>query len=250
MPNGSDAVHNAEALVPATAEKVEKMAALSADPKKSFLEMHPMIEELRRTWAALDAGLAALPRQEVKRVRAAQQPRMSAAAHALCMNLVTAKMRDRAAGIFPPPKIELKADTLGDRFAVAILKADYVGACALMAPWLQNRWTDETLRLRVEEECAAIGKGFEMDPPPPPAEYEIGSNPMSIAELRDEYFVNEDPIPAEITEENFVAWVPVTITPDADDSWLTDIGYLLAPYLITVRDSGQEKIGYLRFGEE
>lgn len=241
---------DAEALLTATTTKLEKLAAESASDRKKFAELQPLIEQLRRTWADLDAGLASLPRQEAKLLRRAHQARMGAAASALCRNVMNAKMRDRASGLMPGPKIELKADTLPDRFAVAILRADYTAACALMAPWLRETWTPDTLRKKVEEECASIASGFNMETPPPPADYEVGSSASKLADLRSSRHVTEPPIPPEVNEENFVAWIPVTIMPDEEDSYLTDIGTLLAPCLITVKEGGEERIGYLWFGEE
>ena len=240
----------AEELMAATAQRLEEMAAKSAQPGARFAELQPMIKELEDIWARVDAALKEFPRPEAKRIRETQSARTGVAASALSKNLIAAKMRDGGSGLYQRPKIVAKADTIGDRFAVAIVKKDYEGACALMAPWLQERWTREVLQRTVEEGCAEIGRGFDMDTPPPAADYEVGSNPMGIADLRDEYFVQEEPIPDQITEENFIAWVPVTIIPDEEDTYLTNIGFLLAPYLITVKDNGMEKIGYLRFGEE
>ena len=244
-----DAVKQAEEFVAATADKLEEMSAKSGAPGARFSDLRPMIKELGDTWASLDAALKNFPRPEAKRIRETQAARTQPAASALCRNLIQAKMRDVAAGVYQQPKIIAKADTIGDRFAIAILQKDYESARGLMAPWLKDRWTPEVLRQTVEEGCAEIGRGFEMDPPPPAADYEVGSNPLGIADLRDGSSVGEEPIPDEITEDNFIAWVPVTIMPDEEDTYLTDIGFLLAPYLITVKVNGEEKIGYLRFGE-
>ncbi|HTS37393.1 MAG TPA: hypothetical protein VMH04_17075 [Candidatus Solibacter sp.] len=236
-----------EILLSDTALKLEKMADASSGGK-SFTELQPMIDQLRQTWAELDAGLASLPRQEAKLLRRAHQARMGAAAATLCKNVLQAKMLALASGQFSPPAIAMKADTLADRFAVAIVQGDYDGARALLASWLQPKWTAETLRERVQRDCAAIAEGFDLASPPPLADYEIGSNSSGIADLR-QHESTDDPIPAEISDNNFVAWIPITIMPSEEDSYLTDIGVMLAPFVIVVNENGKQKLGYIRFGE-
>lgn len=245
----SAAVQRAEALVDATAKKIEAMARASQNSTKSFAELRPMIEELRRIWEQLEAGLAGLPRQEARRIRSTQEPRMKTAASTLCSNLMSSKMRARSSGLLPALGVTAKRDSVVDRFAIALLRGDYQTACALMATWLQKIWTAESLRQRVEEEYAAIAGDSGLPVAPPPGDYEAGSNPLGIADLRRLRGSSRPLIPAEVTEENFLGWVPLSIMPEEEDSYLTNMGYLLSAYVIPVREAGEQRIGYLSLGE-
>lgn len=248
------AVLQAEALVKATAEKLEAIARASYGRTKKFADLHLMIEELRQTWKQLDAGLAPLSRQEARRIRGAEEQRMQKAAAALCKNLISAKARARAAGLLSPPDIQTKGDGVVDRFAVAVLRADYTAACSFFAPWLESVWTPETLQSRVEAEYSLIAREAGVSAVPALAEYQASSNPIDLRSLREIHDGSKMPIPAQVTAENFLAWVPLKLMPEEEDSYLTNIDYLLSLYVLTVRnagkDGGGERIGYLLFGEQ
>jgi hypothetical protein len=250
--NLAPAVQGGEQAVEAAAKKLEALAAASAVGVKSFSELSPFIQQLQQVWRDLDAALKDLPRPEARRLRGAQHARMQAAAGRITANLLTAKQRDRAAGRLSSPEFTLHEDRVADRFAHAIVRGDYDGAAALLAPWMRAPWAPATLREKVEGEYANVAAqwadqlgGAQL----PPGDYRVSNNPLGLKELRGIQSGSWGSIPAEITEENFGGWVLFNILTSEEDAYLTDLENLLSGYLIPVNTADGDRIGFLAFGE-
>ena len=237
----------AAAAVARTASTLEEMRDRSADQSRSYRELQPLIEELKETWAALDHALAPLSRQDQRAVREPQDPRMRAAATALCRNLFERKMRDRASGAWPAPEIPPPDDSAANRFAAALTRADYTAAHATLAPWLAREWTTARLEEEITRAAGDITAGFDIATAPPPGGYEVGENPLSLGELQDDALA--EGISADVTEENFAGWFSIQIQTDEEDAYLTDLASLVSLYAIVVRTPDGERIGFIKFEE-
>lgn len=237
----------AAAAVGRTAKRLEEMRDRAADESRPYRELQPLVEELKQTWAALDHSLAPLSRQDQRAVREPQDPRMRAAATALCRNLFERKMRDRAAGAWPAPEIPPPDDSAPHRLAAALARGDFACARATCAPWVAEQWPAERLEEEFRLSAGEIAAGFAMTGPPPAGGYEVGSNPLSFDEIRDDP-LGED-IPDEVTAENFGGWFPIQIQTEDEDAYLTDLAYLASLYAIAVKLPEGERIGFLKFEE-
>lgn len=235
----------AAAAVARTARKLEEMHHRSADESRSFRELQPLIEELRKAWAALDHDLAPLSRQDQRAVREPQDARMRAAAQALCHNLFERKQHDRAAASWPAPEIILVDDSAPHRLAAAIARGNFTAAHATLAPWLTAEWTVTRLEAEFTRSAGAIAAGFDLSAPPPAGGYDVGENPCSLEALRED----TEGISAEVTYENFLGWFPIRIQTEEEDSYLTDLDYLASLYAIAVSTPDGDRIGFIKFEE-
>lgn len=247
---GSVAVYDATkseaaAAVARTAKKLEEMRDRSADASRSYRELQPLVEELKRTWAALDHALETLARQDQRAVREPQDARMREAAGVLCRNLFDRKTRDRANGAWPAPTIFDPGDSASERFAAALARGDFAAAHATLAPWVADEWTAERLQEEYTRTATEIAAGFDMPEPPPAGAWEVGANPLSLEDLRSE----DNDIAAEVTEENFLGWFPIQILTEEEDAYLTDLANLASLYTVAVSMSDGERIGFLKFEE-
>jgi hypothetical protein len=245
---GYDATKSeAAAAVGRTAKRLEEMRARSEDTARVYRELQPMVAELQETWAALDRALAPLSRQDQRAAREPQDPRMREAATALCRNLFTRKMRDRAAGEWPAPAIAAPGDSAPERLAAALARGDYAAAHATLAPWLAAEWSVERLEQEITRSASEIAAGFAIPVRPPAGGFEVGSNPLSYDEIRDDRL--GESISDEVTAENFLGWFPIRIQTEEEDEYLTDLAYLVSLYAIAVSTSEGERIGFLRLEE-
>jgi hypothetical protein len=233
----------AAAAVARTAKKLEEMRDRSADASRSYRELQPLVEELKKTWTALDHALESLSRQDQRAVREPQNHRMREAAGALCRNLFDRKMRDRANGTWPAPEVFEPGDSAPERFAAALARGDFAAAHATLARWVAGEWTVERLHEEYTRTATDIAAGFDMAEPPPAGAWEVGSNPLTLEDLRDE----DNDIAAEVTEENFLGWFPIQILTEEEDAYLTDLASLASLYTVAVSTSDGERIGFLRF---
>lgn len=238
-----------EHVVESTAQKLEALA-LASQEQRSFTELRPLMEQLRVAWDGLDEALKDLPHAEQRRLRGEQHSRMQAAVDRLTANLLAARQRDRAAGLLAPPDYTRHAESVEDEFLVALLRADYDGACSLLAPWLGARWTPEALRQAVEAQYALAAAEVPDTSQLPPGDYYLSGNPLGLAELRGIQLRSWGEIPGEISEENYGGWKLFSILTDEDDAYLTNIENLASGFLIPVRTAAGERIGFLAFGEE
>jgi len=235
----------AAAAVARTAKKLEEMRERAADASRSYRELKPLVEELKQTWAALDHALEPLSRHDQRAVREPQDARLRNAAGALCRNLFDRKMRDRAAGAWPAPEIFAPGDSAPERLAAALARADFAAAYATLAPWVAREWTVERLREEYSRTAAEIAAGFDMAEPPPAGAWEVGSNPLTLQDLRDE----DNDIADEVTEENFLGWYPIQILTEEEDAYLTDLANLASLYSVAVSTPDGDRVGFLKFGE-
>lgn len=235
----------AAAAVARTAKKVEEMRDWSADESRSYRDLQPLVEELKKTWTALDYALEPLSRQDQRGVREPQDQRMREAAGALCRNLFNRKMRDRANGSWPAPEVFEPGDSAPERFAAALAHGDFAAAHATLAPWVADQWPAERLQEEYTRTATEIAAGFDMPEPPPAGAWEVGSNPLSLEDLRSE----DNDISAAVTEENFLGWFPIQILTEEEDAYLTDLANLASLYTVAVRTSDGERIGFLKFEE-
>lgn len=231
-----------------TARRLEAMRERASGSPAPYRELQPVVDELRETWSALDRALAPLSRQDQRAVRDPMQERMAAAARTLCRALFLAKTRDRASGAFPMPGIAAPGDGVAERLAAAVARRDLAGAAATLAPWLRDAWTAGRLGEALDRSAAEIAAGFGLDVPPPPGDWHAGANPMTYEDVRARERT-EAPVPAEVTTQNFVAWHVIEIRTEEEDEYLTDIGFLLTLYAISVRTPEGERIGYLALAE-
>ncbi|HTO73930.1 MAG TPA: hypothetical protein VMJ30_08925 [Gemmatimonadales bacterium] len=235
----------AVAAVDAAALHLAVMRTRSASPDASYAELAPMVGELRELWGELDRALAPLSRREQESIRGPQSEAMGAVAREITRNLYERKMRDRASGAWPRPEIP-PGESAAERFAWALASANYGTAARLLAPWLAAEWPPS----RIEEEFARsveeVVGGFDLPAAPPPGAWQVGSNPLDLAGLRDDL---GEPIPEAVNEENFRGWWPIQILTDEEDGWLTDLAQLAAVSVIAVELGGRELIGYIRFGD-
>jgi hypothetical protein len=235
----------AAAAVARTAKKLEEMRDRSADESQSYRELQPLVEEVKKTWAALDHAFEPLSRQDQRAVREPQDHRMREAAGALCRNLFDRKMRDRSNGSWPAPEIFEPGDSAPERLAAALARGDFAAAHATFAPWVANEWTVERLQDEYNRTATEIAAGFDMPEPPPAGAWEVGSNPLSLEDLRSE----DNDIVAEVTEENFLGWFPIQILTEEEDAYLTDLANLASLYAVAVNTPDGERIGFLKFEE-
>ncbi len=235
----------AAAAVARTAKKLEEMRDRSADEARSYRELQPLVEELKKTWAALDHALEPLSRQDQRAVREPQDARMRDAAGALCRSLFDRKMRDRASGAWPAPEVFNPGDSAPERLAAGIARGDFAAAHATLAPWVAAEWTIERLQEEHTRTATEIAAGFDMTEPPPAGAWEVGSNPLTLGDLRDE----DNDISEAVTEENFLGWFPIQILTEEEDAYLTDLANLASLYAIAVSTPAGERIGFLKFGD-
>lgn len=225
------------------AAQLEAMRLRSDNPATPFRELQPLVERLKELWAGLDRALAPLSREQQEAIRRPLAERLSAAAKALTTNLYTRKAADRAAGAYPPPVIN-PGGTVPEQFAAALASGNYSAAATLLAPWLATAWPASRLKEEMERSAEEILAGFEIVTAPRPGGYDVGANPLELAELKDD---GTEQLPDEITEQNFRGWWPTQILTEEEDAWLTDIGYLANYFVIVVEVDGKERIGYVRF---
>jgi hypothetical protein len=235
----------AAAAVARTAKQLEEMRDRSADESRSYRELQPLVEELKKTWAALDHALEPLSRQDQRAVREPQERRLREAAAALCRNLFNRKMRDRASGAWHAPEIFEPGDSAPERLAAALARGDFAAAHATLAPWVAAQWPAERLAEEYTRTATEIAAGFDMTWPPPAGAWEVGSNPLSLEDLRSE----DNDIAPEVTAENFLGWFPIQILTEEEDAYLTDLANLASLYTVAVSTSDGERIGFLRFEE-
>jgi hypothetical protein len=235
----------AAAAVARTAKQLDEMRDRSSDESRSYRELQPLVEALKKTWAALEHALEPLSRQDQRAVREPQEKRMREAAGALCRNLFDHKMRDRANGAWPAPKTLEPGDSAPERFAAALARSDYAAARATLAPWVADQWPAERLAEEYTRTATAIAAGFDMAEPPPAGAWEVGSNPLTLEDLRSE----DNDIAAAVTEENFLGWFPIQILTEEEDAYLTDLAILASLYTVAVSTPAGERIGFLRFEE-
>jgi hypothetical protein len=235
----------AVAAVDAAAERLNAMRARSDDEATPYAELAPLVGQLKELWAGLDRALAPLSRGEQDAIRGERAEPMTTAAKALTRNLFLRKMRDRGRGDWPAPEV-LPGETAPERFASALAGGDYGQASTLLAPWLEEEWTAARLEEEMSRSVAEIVAGFDLPVGPPAGAWEVGSNPLDLAALKED---ESEAIPEDVSEANFRGWWPVQILTEEEDGWLTDIGYLATLFVIAVELDGQERIGYLRFGE-
>jgi len=226
-----------------TLHRLEQMLARSEEAGVRFRELAPMVEQLKQLWADLDRALAPLSRMEQESIRRPHSDAMTSAARSLTRNLYLRKSEDRASGAWPPPVIN-PGGTVPEQFAAALASAHYSGATTLLAPWLATEWPATRLREAMEQASEAILAGFDLAIAPKPGGYDVGSNPLELAELRED---GQETIAAEVTDENFRGWWPTQILTDEEDAWLTEISYVASYFVIVVEVAGKERIGYLRF---
>ena len=235
----------AAAAVARTAKKLEDMRDRSADESRSYHELQPLVEELKKTWATLDHALDPLSRRDQRAVREPQDARMREAASALCRNLFDRKMRDRANGVWPAHDIPEPGDSAPERLAAALARGDFTAAYATLAPWVAAEWTAERLQAEYTRTATEIAAGFDMPQPPPAGAWEVGSNPLTLEDLRSE----DNDIAAAVTEENFLGWFPIQILTEEEDAYLTDLANLASLYAVAVTMPDGERIGFLKFEE-
>jgi hypothetical protein len=235
----------AAAAVARTAKKLAEMRDRSADESRSYRELQPLVEELKRTWAALDHALEPLSRQDQRAVREPQDGRLREAAATLCRTLFDRKMRDRATGAWPAPEIFEPGDSAPERLAAALARGDYAAAHASLAPWVAREWTAERLEEEYLRTATEIAAGFDMPEPPPAGAWEVGSNPLTLDDLRSE----DNDIAADVTGANFLGWFPIQILTDEEDAYLTDLANLATLYTVAVSTPDGERIGFLKFEE-
>ena len=235
----------AAAAVARTAKKLEEMRDRSADESRSYRELQPLVEELKKTWTALDHALEPLSRQDQRAVREPQDARMREAAGALCRNLFDRKTRDRATGAWPVPEIFEPGDSAPERFAAALARRDFAAAHAALGPRVAEQWSAERLAEEYTRTATEIAAGFDMPEPPPAGAWEVGSNPLTLEDLRSE----DNDIAADVTEENFLGWFPIQILTEEEDAYLTDLANLASLYTVAVSTPDGERIGFLKFEE-
>jgi hypothetical protein len=235
----------AAAAVARTARQLEEMRDRSADESRSYRDLQPLVEELKKTWAALDHALEPLSRQDQRAVREPQERRLREAAAALCRNLFNRKMQDRASGAWPAPDILEPSESAPERFAAALARGDFAAAHATLAPWVADQWPAERLAEEYTRTATAIAAGFDMTEPPAAGAWEVGSNPLTLEDLRSE----DNDITADVTEENFLGWFPIQILTEEEDAYLTDLTNLASLYTVAVSTPDGERIGFLRFEE-
>jgi hypothetical protein len=241
-PNVDATGASAEALIAAAAAKLELLAQESADDTKTFVELGPLVEQMLETRDELEAALRGLSRQEQRALSAPHREKMIQAAATLGANVFAAKMRDRAAGRLPPVTPSRAGDGVADMFAVAIIQANYEAAHELLAPWLQPLWSASLLRERVEAEYALVANSSPAHVLPPPGGYQASASHLALGEIR-----RNATIADEVTEQNFVGWRILEISPEEEDSRLTDVDILLSCHMAIVKIESAEKIGYLEF---
>jgi hypothetical protein len=233
----------AEEAVEGTVRRLESMRARSEQPSVPYRELAPMVERLKQIWAALDRALAPLSRQAQESIRRPLADEMTTAARALTRNLYLRKSEDRGRGAWPPPVIN-PGGTVPEQFAAALASGNYSAATTLLAPWLTAEWPAARLRESMEQAAEEIMTGFDLPVAPRPGGYDVGANPLELAELRED---GMEIIPEDITEDNFRGWWPTQILMDEEDAWLTDIGSLASYFVLVVEVEGKQRIGYLRF---
>ena len=235
----------AAAAVARTAKQLEQMRDRSADASRPYRELQPLVEELKKTWAALDHALEHLSRQDQRAIREPQDARMREAAGTLCRNLFDRKMRDRASGAWPAPDIFEPGDAAPERLAAALARGDFTAAHGTLAPWVSAEWTLARLREEYTRNTREIAAGFDLSAPPPAGAWEVGANPLTLADLRGE----DNDIAEEVTQANFLGWFPIRILTEEEDAYLTDLDYVATLYVIGVATPDGERIGFLRFEE-
>lgn len=228
-----------------TARRLEEMRARSAEEARSYRELQPMVAELGEVWAALDRALTPLSRQDRRALRGPRDAGMRAAAGALCRNLFSRKMHDRAAGTWPAPAIAPPGDSAPERFAAAMARGDYAAAHATLASWLAGLWTEARLAEVMRSAAAEVAAGFDLTEPPPAGAWHVGSNPMRYEDVRRDR-TEGAVVPPEVTAANYLGWFPIQIQTEEEDGYLTDIDSLASFIAVAVTTGAGERIGYLK----
>lgn len=123
---------------------------------------------------------------------------------------------------------------IGDRFAQSIIGRDVESARACLAPWLSARFSktelDTILQPRYEEM-------------PRPAEFTMDGNSCTLGDLEPtDYGTPSQPLPAEITNENFRKWMVIEFHPDPKAETGFDACFDL--WMAVVDVGGKMMVGY------
>lgn len=122
---------------------------------------------------------------------------------------------------------------LGGAFARAVIDEDFDRAHGLLARWLQPEYPPERLRAWVDESREEL---------PYPGAFEVDGNSSTLADLRKPHEVDlpTQPIPEEVTEENFRKWMCIQFQPEDDD----EFDACFDMWLVAVEHEGELRIGY------
>jgi hypothetical protein len=232
--------------------RLDAMVATAADEAAPYARLEPLVEELRALWDDVDAALEPVMERERRALRAPFDRRLREQAGILCRRLFAALSRDRASGAWPRPKVVVPDDaphahSAAATFALALARDDGQAAHAALAPWLQATWTPQRLREAVATDVAPTLAFYEgLAHAPAPAKVRVVTNPLAFEDVAGD---ETEPLPAEVTADNFHEWHPVEILTDEIDAWLTDWGIWCSMFVATVRTQDGEKVGYFRIGD-
>ena len=131
--------------------------------------------------------------------------------------------------------------TLCDSLGQVIVSRDFGAVAPLLAPWLQGVVTPEALEALVDAQM----EGLEH----PPATWLASEGFAGLPELRktDELGPPTQPLPREITDQNFRGWYCVQFAPD--EAFHDEQNICYDVWLIPVEHAGAIRIGYLEAWE-
>jgi hypothetical protein len=130
---------------------------------------------------------------------------------------------------------------LCEKLAGCIVKRDFNGAHALLAPWLRSALTPAAIEKMVD----AANEGLAH----PPKTWTIDEGMAELEELRepDPYGPPTQKISSQITDKNFRGWLNIQFEPD--ESVHDEQNVCCAVWLVAVEHDGAVLAGYLEAAE-
>lgn len=130
---------------------------------------------------------------------------------------------------------------LCDSLAACIVKRDFAGAQALLAPWLRATLSADDLEAMVD--AAADGLAH------PPHDWSADTGLAGLEDLRepDPYGPPSRPLPPEVTATNFRGWLSIQFAPAPAVHEEQNVCYDL--WLVAVEHEGRVLAGYVEAAE-
>ena len=130
--------------------------------------------------------------------------------------------------------MEKAFEDLGSRFARSVIAKDMQSANQCLAPWLRADFFPAKLNAFVEPRYEG----------PEPAQFSLDGNSCSLEDLEPERGgVPSQPLPPEITKENYRKWMVIEFKPDPNKN--TGYDACVDLWMAVVEVEGTMKIGYL-----
>jgi hypothetical protein len=131
--------------------------------------------------------------------------------------------------------MEKAFEDIGSRFARSVIARDLQSARDCLAPWLRADFSVAQLNAILEPRYEGM---------PEPAQFSLDGNSCSLDDLEpNDYGAPTQPLPSDITKENYRKWMVIEFKPDAEKN--TSYDACLDLWMAVVEVEGAMKIGYL-----